>query len=186
MFSHIVTAAKGLFAGQNSDPDLPTSDSSELPASKPNKAKMVTATRRRSFPPADEQEPTVNGAQDTNSKRKSGATKSDKPETQRSKRRKRTSLEAAQDNETGTPNEKSEVAEEPSAQPEQKQPTKHFRFGSEEPELPLDTTAEEPAGNEQEQDSSDDDDEAPEQVDNSAQVHRAKTEAKKLERARQM
>ncbi|KAE8148452.1 U3 snoRNA associated-domain-containing protein [Aspergillus avenaceus] len=169
---------------------------------------MVTATRRRrisDFPP--EKEPVLEQLE-TNGKRKSGPANSKKADTTpRNKRRKQSNVEAAEakevaseDNTTSEPQEETEstpAAEEvEDVSPEPKEeanpapaPKKHFRFDSEEPEVPMDTHVEETAETQQAQeDNSDDsdDDEAPETVDNSAQLSKIKLEAKKQEQARQL
>ncbi|KAE8350108.1 U3 snoRNA associated-domain-containing protein [Aspergillus coremiiformis] len=196
MFSQIVTAAKGLFTRQDTDEahsqKSPTTLSENNIARKP---RMVTATRRRKISNTlPEEEPEINGQQEVNGKRKSGPAGSGKMETQRNKRRKRTSLEAAQENENGTPEEPSEDTKNTDSKKEEEKPApgakKHFRFDSEEPDVPLDIQVEETAETEQAKedsnDDSSDDDDAPEVVDNSAQLSKIKSDAKKLEKARQI
>ncbi|GKZ17067.1 hypothetical protein AbraIFM66951_006021 [Aspergillus brasiliensis] len=164
---------------------------------------MVTATRQRKFPAEQQQsstEPEVNGS---NGKRKSEPVGAEPTETQsKNKRRKRSSLEATTQGSEGKPssNKKSkkmtETTEEPEQQQEEKKPSaasaakKHFRFDSEEPEMPdvadVEDTTEAQQNAENQDDESSDDDEAPETVDNSAQLSKMRMEAKKQERARQI
>jgi U3 small nucleolar RNA-associated protein 16 len=65
----------------------------------------------------------------------------------------------------------------------------HFRFDSEEPELPEtlpEETAEEPMQEDEDEDEDSDDDDAPEAIDNSAQLLKMKEQAKKREAANQL
>ncbi|KAE8378370.1 U3 snoRNA associated-domain-containing protein [Aspergillus bertholletiae] len=188
MFSHIVTAAKGLFTRQDSEKvqskKYITTSSDNTIASK---SKMVTTRRRKISDIVPEEEPETNGQQEVNGKRKSGPANSGKADIQRSKRRKRASLES----ESGAPEEPSEDFQETDSKQEEKSapaPKKHFRFDSEEPEAPLDMQIEETAETKPAEDSGDDssDDEAPEAVDNSAQLSKAKAQAKKMEMAKQL
>lgn len=192
MFSHIVTAAKGLFARQSSNeppstqPDSSPINPSALSAPADN-SKMVTATRRRTFSPVrPAAETNGNGSEKKNGKRKSGAVNT-AVEVQVIKKRK-TSPEI-------TPEEDASQIEEPQPQQEANAETeekaappakKHFRFDSEEPELPVEIPMEEPEKQPEpaEEDSSDDD-EAPEAVDNSAEMSRLRQEAKKQEEIKQ-
>ncbi|OGM45449.1 putative immediate-early protein [Aspergillus bombycis] len=193
MFSHIVTAAKGLFTRQDTDKaqskKFTTTSSDNTIASK---SKMVTTRRRKISDVVLEEEAEINRQQEVNGKRKSGPAGSGKTETQRNKRRKRASLEAAE-SESGTPEEPSDDAQETDSKPEEGKaapaPKKHFRFDSEEPEVPLDMQIEETAETQQaKEDSGDDssDDEAPEAVDNSAQLSKVRAQAKKMEKAKQL
>ncbi|PYI08281.1 hypothetical protein BO78DRAFT_311079 [Aspergillus sclerotiicarbonarius CBS 121057] len=195
MFSQIVTAAKGLFSRQDSDeaslPNLHSnSGSTSSTSSGANTPKMVTATRQRKFAAT---EPNANGSAETNGKRKSEPVVAEPTETtQINKRRKRSSLEAAQEPESKPSSKKSKTTEKSEPKQEEQSsapvPKKHFRFDSEEPELP-EVAAEETTETRQEvEDSEDDsdDDEAPETVDNSAQRSKIKLEAKKQERAKQI
>ncbi|PYH36130.1 uncharacterized protein BO87DRAFT_375143 [Aspergillus neoniger CBS 115656] len=210
MFSQFVTAAKGLFSRQDSDESSPktlrpttttTTNSSSSGAPSENTSKMVTATRQRKFPAEKQQsstEPEVNGS---NGKRKSEPVGAEPTETQsKNKRRKRSSLEATTQESQSKPssNKKSKKMTESTEEPEQQQeeekkpsaapaPKKHFRFDSEEPEIPEVAAIEETTEAQQdEDDDSSDDDEAPETVDNSAQLSKMRMEAKKQERARQI
>ncbi|KAL2872721.1 uncharacterized protein BJX67DRAFT_340204 [Aspergillus lucknowensis] len=114
-----------------------------------------------------------------NGKRKSeNATTSTNDDAQRNKRRKKSPIEIEE--EVGE-DAKEDTAPEPAA-------GKHFRFDSEEPVLPESVGPEEPVAAHQENQDGEDssDDEAPETVDNSAQLSKIKLEAKKRERARQI
>jgi U3 small nucleolar RNA-associated protein 16 len=194
MFSHIVTAAKGLFARQEVDEDkLDSSNTTSTTSRSPigREAKMVTATRRRNL----ETSSTTSGdnkgvSASANGKRKPESTSAGKPESQHNKRRKRSSLEAAEEPERELSTE-SAMVESDSKRKEAQAPaskTKHFRFDSEEPELPveMETEAPEPQQKGQDNEDSSDDDEAPEAIDNSAQMSKIRLEAKKQERARQI
>lgn len=125
-----------------------------------------------------------------NGKRKPESTSAVKPEPQHNKRRKRSSVEAAEEQKRELSTD-GVVAEPDSKRPEAQaasSKTKHFRFDSEEPELPveMETEAPEPQQKEQDNEDSSDDDEAPEAIDNSTQMSKIRLEAKKQERARQM
>ncbi|OOF99599.1 hypothetical protein ASPCADRAFT_40228 [Aspergillus carbonarius ITEM 5010] len=154
---------------------------------------MVTATRQRKFAAEKPStEPNGNGSAETNGKRKSEPVAAEPTETtQTNKRRKRSSLEAAQEPESKPSSKKSKTTEKSESKPEQPaapMPKKHFRFDSEEPELP-EVVAEETTETRQGVEDSDDDssdDEAPETVDNSAQRSKIRMEAKKQERAKQI
>lgn len=196
MFSQIVTAAKGLFSRQDSNEaslENLHSNSGSTTSTGANTPKMVTATRQRKFAAEKPStEPNGNGSAETNGKRKSEPVAAEPTETtQTNKRRKRSSLEAAQEPESKPSSKKSKTTEKSESKPEQPaapMPKKHFRFDSEEPELP-EVVAEETTETRQGVEDSDDDssdDEAPETVDNSAQRSKIRMEAKKQERAKQM
>ncbi|KAF9893740.1 hypothetical protein FE257_009910 [Aspergillus nanangensis] len=153
---------------------------------------MVTATRRRTFSPIrPTPEVNSNGSSRRNTKRKTGGADSPSVEVQIIKKRK-TSLEGNPEVENESPAEESEPTEETQSETEEK-PTApsnktHFRFDSEEPEVPLDTTREdtqEKQANHEDEDDSSDDDEAPEAVDNSAQMSKIREDAKRQEEIRQ-
>ncbi|RHZ51332.1 uncharacterized protein CDV56_103700 [Aspergillus thermomutatus] len=196
MFSHIVTAAKGLFARQEVDEAKRESSNTTSAASTSpigREAKMVTATRRRNL----ETSSTASGdrkgvSTPANGKRKPESTSSGKPESQHNKRRKRSSLEAAEEPERELSTETSSAMVESVPKREEVQAPaakkKHFRFDSEEPELPveMETEVPEPQQKDQGTEDSSDDDEAPEAIDNSAQMSKIRLEAKKQERARQI
>ncbi|PWY71644.1 hypothetical protein BO70DRAFT_342631 [Aspergillus heteromorphus CBS 117.55] len=198
MFSQIVTAAKGLFSRQESDDASlekthATSGASSRTASA-NTRKMVTATRQRKFTAEQPStEPNANGSIETSGKRKSKPVSSEPTEMQNNKRRKRASLEAAPETEGNPSSKKSKTTEDnETEQQESSAPsskTNHFRFGSEEPELPEVAATEDTTETQQEvQDSEDEssDDEAPETIDNSAQLSKIRLEAKRQERAKQI
>ncbi|RLL98586.1 hypothetical protein CFD26_103150 [Aspergillus turcosus] len=196
MFSHIVTAAKGLFAPQEVDETkLDTSNTTSSTSTSPigREAKMVTATRRRNLETSSTASGESTGASTpANGKRKPESTSAGKPESQHNKRRKRSSLEAGDEPERESSTETSIAMVESESKREEAQTpaakTKHFRFDSEEPELPVEMETEVPEPQPQDQDNEDssDDDEAPEAIDNSAQMSKIRLEAKKQERARQI
>ncbi|KAL4992310.1 U3 snoRNA associated-domain-containing protein [Aspergillus falconensis] len=183
MLSQIVTAAKGILfpeQNENSSSTIATAEPNEN--SSATKPKMVSTRRSAAFqavtPTGDAK---ISGTPGSNGKRKSdNATPAISPETQGSKRRKRSSIIATE-----------EVVKEGTKEDtkEQAAPKKHFRFDSEEPVLPEVTGAEvvvdaQHVKQNDEDDSSDD--EAPETVDNSAQLSKIKLEAKKREEARKI
>ncbi|KAJ5805234.1 hypothetical protein N7474_011121 [Penicillium riverlandense] len=131
---------------------------------------MVSATRRGVVGAA---KPATGPAM--NGKRKAESTTTKKAEGQQAKRRKRDSLEATEttlDGQDQTPTAPS---------------TKHMRFDSEEPELPEETQLEEISETQNQiGDDDDSDDDAPEAIDNSAQLLKIKEHAKKLEAAKQI
>ncbi|KAJ5569531.1 uncharacterized protein N7459_008961 [Penicillium hispanicum] len=177
MFAHLVTAAKGLFTRQES-PDAPADPAGTSAAITP---KMASATRRETV--ASEKATNqlkTNGAV-KQGKRKAQPATTEKTNDQQSKRRKRNSLEAAE--------ETSDVdAEEPSQEMQQSVPKKHFRFGSEEPAVPETRPEKIPPPPQQnvEDDEDDSDDDAPETIENSAQLLKLKEQAKKQEKLRQL
>ncbi|RAL17724.1 uncharacterized protein BO97DRAFT_402234 [Aspergillus homomorphus CBS 101889] len=214
MFSQLVTAAKGLFTRPDTDLKstfLKSRDSESNSVSADLTPKMVTATRRRKFTAEQSAEPEVKGGAaarsiETNGKRKSeqqpvnSEANSQKSNNKNNKRRKRDNLEAVQEPEddmaTATSNKKSKVMEDDSEVEEETTPVavvpkakkKHFRFDSEEPEVPQleEEVAETPQGVDEDEEDSSDDDEAPETVDNSAQLSKMRMEAKRQERAKQI
>jgi hypothetical protein len=141
---------------------------------------MVSATRR-GVVGADKSatKPDTNGVA-MSGKRKAETATAKKSEGQQAKRRKRDSLEATET--ISDANEQSQpTTGAPSAQ------SKHMRFDSEEPELPEETQPEKVSEvPDQREDDDDSDDDAPEAIDNSAQLLKIKEHAKKLEKARQM
>lgn len=179
MLSQFVTAAKGiLFAEQNPN------NSSNIATPEPEhtapatNSKMVT-TRRSAAHVADipTEDAGLNGSLESNGKRKSDNSTSETPEAKGSKRRKRSRIQVVEQ----------EVTHDKEDAKEEAAPKKHFRFDSEEPVLPEPTETEEPIDAQQEdQDEGSSDDEAPETVDNSAQLSKIKSEARKQEKARQM
>lgn len=182
MFSHFVTAAKGLFARPNSE------EASSIPSdSTPNNPKMVTATRQRNIPSREATAGSdANSTPVMNGKRKTRPANSGTADGQH-KRRKRSSLEGPEAIENGDSG-----VEESEPTPKKKRegsPSKHnhVRFDSEEPDEPQGLQAEEiqePQGNKNDSEDSSDDD-APEAIDNSAQMSRIKAESQKLQKVKQ-
>lgn len=179
MLSHIVTAAKGFFTRPDSDETSATNPPETATSN------MVTATRQRNV--ATEETPAesdINSTPVTNGKRKTRTANSRKADGQQSKRRKRSSVEE---------NGESDMGRDQSAKTEEQADTSvkknHVKFGSEEPEEPVDTPVEEAPEPQQNGQADDDDessdDDAPETIDNSAQMSRIKAEAQKLQQAKQ-
>ncbi|OJJ47110.1 hypothetical protein ASPZODRAFT_151666 [Penicilliopsis zonata CBS 506.65] len=172
MLSQIVTAAKGLFSREESHAITslgPTDNASEL-------STMVTATRRGKI--MADRSPSETAAADSSPA--TGKRKTRTQDDQSSKRRKRSSLEQVKKTQDG--------AELPTKAPSSK--TKHMRFDSEEPELPVDLDVEEeealePAQDDQANEDDSSDDEAPEAITNSAQLSKIKEASKKQEKMRQ-
>lgn len=164
MFSHLVTAAKGLLTRHN--PGDPT----KFTATTDNEPKMVT-TRRGNKAAAEAETngtPIANGKMNT--RKKDG----------QSNKRRRSETEVSEDAQDESEVEGSESKREQTA-PEKKG---HIKFGSEEPELPEEISTEQaPADNQDDDESSDDD--APEAIDNSAQLSKIKLEAQKQEKIKQ-
>ncbi|KAJ5671068.1 hypothetical protein N7507_000195 [Penicillium longicatenatum] len=171
MLSHLVTAAKGLFArseSQEADPAV---------ASAATTSEMATSTRRETAAKDASKSPRTNAAVKHGQQGKRKAPTDE----QQTKRRKRNSLEAAQsdDEETSPPKTEKKSTE--------SEPKSHFRFGSEEPAVPEPQPEQiTQAPNDDEEDDSSDDDEAPETIDNSAQLLQMKEKAKKQEKAKQL
>ncbi|KAL5001251.1 U3 snoRNA associated-domain-containing protein [Aspergillus recurvatus] len=183
MLSQIVTAAKGiLFPEQNANSNSTVTTTESNEDSSATKPKMVTTRRSAAFQAVSPTGDAETGETlELNGKRKSdNATPATSPETQGNKRRKRSSIKATEEvvKEEAKEDTKVEAA-----------PKKHFRFDSEEPVLPEVTGSDVVVDVQQEkkndeEDSSDD--EAPETVDNSAQLSKIKLEAKKREEARKI
>ncbi|ODM16128.1 hypothetical protein SI65_08562 [Aspergillus cristatus] len=167
MFSHLVTAAKGLLTRHNADEASPAKPT----AITDNEPKMVT-TRRGNKAAA---EPETNGTPVANGKMNTG-----KKDGQSNKRR-RSETEVSEDAQDESEVEGSESKQEQAA-PEKKG---HIKFGSEEPELPEEIPTEEAPVDNQEDDDESSDDDAPEAIDNSAQLSKIKLEAQKQEKLRQ-
>ncbi|KAL4876076.1 hypothetical protein BJY04DRAFT_210847 [Aspergillus karnatakaensis] len=176
MLSQLVTAAKGLlFAEKDSNHDATQTSTESGNASIASKSKMVTTRQSAVQVVIPVKDAGVNGSAEISSKRKSeneSATLSSS-ETQGNKRRKRSSIK---------------VVEEVREESKEAAPGKHMRFDSEEPEMPeaADVEASVDAQQKAHDDEDSSDDEAPETVDNSAQLSRLKSEAKKREQARQL
>ncbi|KKK23420.1 hypothetical protein P175DRAFT_0525034 [Aspergillus ochraceoroseus IBT 24754] len=138
---------------------------------------MVTATRRRTIEPIEDVE--TNGVNEINGKRKSQPANPTNTEPQSNKRRKKSTPPAIDQKELTDAKDEGTV---PLAK------KNHFRFDSEEPVLPdiaEPEEADEPTAVQDDEENSSDD-EAPETVDNSAQLSRIMSAARKQERARQM
>ncbi|KAJ5666721.1 hypothetical protein N7462_011130 [Penicillium macrosclerotiorum] len=180
MFANLVTAAKGLFTRHESEEEHAGTASDSATTSN-----MVSATRRGAVTAQPVQETITKGSV-KHGKRKAQPTSAVKTDEKQSKRRKRNSLEAgnATDDDTGNSTlKKLAVNDEKSSAPKN-----HFRFGSEDPDVPeipepQPQTIHENAHDDEEEDS---DDEAPESIDNSAQLLKIKEQAKKQEKAKQL
>lgn len=179
MFSNIVTAAKGLFVRHESQDTLADSAGAFAVLT----SDMVTATRRGIVTSNSTEEPTTNDTPKQR-KRKAQTVTTESKNADQSKRRKRNILKAenatiediAPDalNKSGTDDADSA-------------PKKHFRFGSEDPEPSFPETQLAPvsAQPKQDEEDSDSDDDAPEAIDNSAQLLKIKEQARKQEMAKQ-
>lgn len=184
MFSNLVTAAKGLFARPDSE------EAAASPSEGATSTKMVAATQQQNLPAEEARtEPDTNSKPVMNGKRKARPANSLKIDGQLNKRRKRTSLEMPETMENGN-----HVAEQESRSTEGKQAgpsvkSGHVRFGSEEPEAPASMQAEEISKPQQDSrgngDESSDDDEAPETIDNSAEMSKVKAESQRVQKAKQ-
>lgn len=179
MFSNIVTAAKGLFVRHESQDTL--ADSAGASASLTSD--MVTATRRGTITSNPTEEPTTNGTP-KQGKRKAQPVTTESTNAKQIKRRKRNSLEAENATIEDTA---SDALNESGADEEDSAPKKHFRFGSEDPEPSVPETQLAPvsAQPEQDEEDSDSDDDAPEAIDNSAQLLKIKEQARKQEMVKQ-
>ncbi|KAJ6135487.1 hypothetical protein N7512_000647 [Penicillium capsulatum] len=157
MLSNFVTAAKGLFKRQGSEDELAG--------------------------------PAGTSAAATSEMRKAQPVNTEKPIDKQSKRRKRSSLETAEGSEDITiqpPNPLSANGTKQSNHTETAS-KKHFRFDSEEPAMPEQPQQQEPieAPNDDDDSDSDSDDDAPETIDNSAQLIKIKEQAKRQEKLKQ-
>ncbi|KAF3393835.1 CTD kinase subunit gamma [Penicillium rolfsii] len=143
---------------------------------------MVTATRRGTVSSQPTEEPIINGVS-KQGKRKAQPVTTEKTNDKQSKRRKRNSLEA----ENKTMDKTTPDAGSVSATDEDSAPKKHFRFGSEDPEpiVPEPQLESKLEQDEDEDEENDSDDEAPETIDNSAQLMKIKEQARKQEKAKQ-
>ncbi|KAJ0422779.1 U3 snoRNA associated-domain-containing protein [Aspergillus carlsbadensis] len=179
MLSQLVTAAKNLIFPENSA-DVESNTAATTPEKTASSNQKMVTTRRQSAIQVvvSAQEAAADASPEVNGKRKSETTATTtNEETPRNKRRKRTTITAVEEE------VKPAAKEEPA-------PKKHFRFDSEEPEPVLPESAEQEvpesvqAENQDVDDSSDD--EAPETVDNAAQLAKIKSEVKKREQAKQL
>ncbi|CAI7672556.1 unnamed protein product [Penicillium pancosmium] len=181
MFSQIVTAAKGLFTRPESEETSPDPASSNAPTT----SKMVTATRQRVVKPEQSTKEPVTKGIAQGGKRKAQGTNTEKPDQKQTKRRKRDSLEAAEaTNDTVAQNGKQD---EDSSKPTESVPKGHRRFDSEEPDMPEEPLpqATNVSNNDEGDSDSDSDDDAPETIDNSAQLMKIKEQAKRQEKIKQ-
>lgn len=224
MLSHFVTAARGLFARQDSgaeDDNPPSPDQTTNPIPSNPSTKMVSATRRTVFSTTTA-EAAVDSSPATNGKRKITTSKRE-TESQAPKRRKQrgsngiSSLAAESvdaekgivkklpfrtadssdivDPETQPGEEKSGPSTSSSKEPDEvttdsNAKSTHVRFGSEDPAPEVNGHNEQVAEEEKPKASrdagdSDDDDEAPETVDNTAQLRKLKEAARKEAQAKQ-
>lgn len=177
MFSHLVTAAKGLFTREEPQ------DASADPAGgiATTNSNMVSATRRGVVAPEAEKPETDSVTKA--GKRKTQSTSTEKIEDKQSKRRKRDSLEAA---DASSDNDSTDLKGHKKQKSSAAAPKAHFRFDSEEPAVPEVTQPEEiPAAPQDDDEDSDSDDDAPETIDNSAQLLKIKEQAKKQEKLKQ-
>lgn len=182
MFSHLVTAAKGLFARPESQDAL--ADPAGFSAT--TASNMAPTTRRG----AVEAEVSAGQSQADgvakNVKRKAQPAITEKTVDKQSKRRKRNSLDIA-DATDGVRLKKPTSNYDQGVKPAASAPRKHLRFDSEEPFVPEETQPEEaPQASSLEEEEDDSDDDAPETIDNSAQLLKMKEQAKKQESARQL
>lgn len=172
MFSHIVTAAKGLFTRSESQESQENPENS-AGTSAATTSKMVTTRRTPSKSTAE--------VQKSNGSVKQGKRKAPSDE-QDTKRQKRTSLEVP-DTEEEADSSNESIDEKKSTEVAHKA---HFRFGSEEPAPVPKSQPEQPSNANQEEDSDSDSDDAPEAINNSAQLLKIKERAKKQEQLKQM
>jgi U3 small nucleolar RNA-associated protein 16 len=142
---------------------------------------MVSATRR-GVVASEVEKPQTNGIAKAG-KRKTQSTATEKTEDKQSKRRKRDSLEAAD----ASSDDDSEELKGPKKQKSSTAaPKAHFRFDSEEPAMPEVTKPDMiPAAPQDDDEDTDSDDDAPETIDNSAQLLKIKEQAKKQEQQKQ-
>lgn len=189
MFSQLVTAAKGLLTRQDAEEAHSTQPNTTTTTE--NKPKMVT-TRRGNVATKDTAGPESNDTPVANGKRESGTVSAGKKGGQNKKRRRsNNTTETAEDAHDESPNGTSGIEEGTESKQDQPGPPgkkNHIRFGSEEPALPEDLQAEnatETGQENQEEDEESSDDDAPEMINNSAQLSKIKSEAQKQEKARQ-
>lgn len=183
MFSHLVTAAKGLLTRQDAEEARPARPSTPTTDKNP---KMVTATRRGNIPTkATESE--TNGMPVKN-----GVLESVTISTGKKNNKRRSSVEDSEEDAQKEPtNADSRVEVKSKSKEENPGPSgksNHIRFGSEEPAVPEEIQAESVPETEQENqddEENSDDDDAPETIGNSAQLSKIKLEAEKRQQARQ-
>lgn len=178
MFAHLVTAAKGLF---------PRSESQDALA---DPRDTTTNSNMGSSPKQGATETELSGERQETSGTKYGKRKAqlanNEKNDDKSKRRKRNS-HGAEDSTESEPLKKSGLKGNKAHGTTVPAPRKHFRFDSEEPVVPEETQPDEaPRDVSREDEDEDSDDEAPEAIDNSAQLLKIKEQAKKQEKARQL
>ncbi|KAJ5325791.1 hypothetical protein MYU51_001243 [Penicillium brevicompactum] len=164
MLAQFVTAAKGLFTRHHEEhPDPDTVN--------PTNIEMVTSTRRGEVAPN----------MSANGKRKTRPASAGKPDGQETKRQRSKPQTTNKSADISSDSEKPSDVNAASAPAGNK-----IRFGSEEPE-PIDTQPEEiPEASMEDEEDEDSDDDAPETINNSAQLSKMKEQAKKQEAARQL
>lgn len=179
MFSHLVTAAKGFLTRQDADEASPNSVTD-------NDSEMVTATRRGNVTGKPTTEDATNGIPGTNGKGESGSASAGKKVGQNNKRRRSSAQDSEdEDAQDESPNGKMELKQE---QKVSSGKGDHIRFGSEEPALLQEVETEnasEAGSQNQGEDEESSDDDAPETINNSAQLSKIKLQAQKREQARQ-
>lgn len=214
MFSHLVSAARGLFASSDSSHQLSGSDKQ----AKTDTETMVTTRRSilsqvEDSSPSRDNSPAVNGKRKTVSsvteltfeptpKRRRGQAKKEAesevsaPQPNGVKKRPYKILEAVEIRSSGSNTRESSILT-PTTNPEEiskkislRPKTAHVRFGSEEPEHELSGVEEIAPRDEenvpqQEMDDDDSDDEAPEAISNTKQLQGLKEAERKREEARQ-
>jgi len=177
MLSHLVTAAKGLFTREEPQ-DASAGPVRDVATTTSN---MVSAITQGAVAP-EAGKPKTNGVTKAG-KRKPQSSTTTKTEDKQSKRRKRDSSEAA---DTSSDDDSADLKEHKKQKSSDAAPKTHFRFDSEEPAVPEAIQPKEISGAPQDDDEDEDsDDDAPEMVDNSAQLLRIKEQAKKKEKLKQ-
>lgn len=175
MFSHLVTAAKGFLKRQDTEGASPDTTIDNDP-------KMARVTRRSNGAEKPKLDSTLatngnGGSRPSNAGNKGG----------KNNKRRRSSIQDSEDGDV--PNESPDgISGSEPAQKDSSAKGGHIRFGSEEPEFPeeIETEKVSEAGSQnQDEEEEDSDDDAPETVDNSAQLSKIKLQAQKREQARQ-
>lgn len=181
MFSHIVTAAKGLFTRQEPQDAL----ADPAGASDTTTSNMVSTTKGGAVESEVSTDPPQTNGVAKHGKRKAQPANTEKTDDKQSKRRKRVSSDAA-DTTHDESSKKTALNDGKDQKPPASASRKHFRFDSEEPFVPEETQPEEvPQASSHDEEEEDSDDDAPETIDNSAQLLKMKEQAKKQEKAKQ-
>lgn len=179
MFSHLITAARGLFVRQDPERALDNANTPEI----------ETATRQGAI----DSKQAANGSDQivvtTKGKRRARPASAGKTDDQQAKRRKQSSLETPNANVGDTPNEETwqmnGIEEDKETATSAK--SNHLRFGSEEPTLPEEALPDEiSAAPNHEEDRDNSDGDTPEAIDNSAQRLKIKEQAKQQEKAKRV